>query len=101
MNISSGQAVLTQSKILTFQKGNGVQTNSVDKQWVNLTDAGGACIVMPDTCTQGGSLAMWVRVEQECSAWSPGILTSAMYQYGSTGFVLRCHNESYGEQTFR
>ncbi len=57
-------------------------------------------MTLPETCLNGGTLALWVRLQENCSSSSPGILTSVTDNYSSTGFVLRCKREN-GKNVFR
>ena len=45
-----------------IQKGNGLSFNETKNRWVDLGFHTEACITKPDTCTNGGAVAFWLKV---------------------------------------
>ena len=40
----------------------GVMTNGSLNQWIELLDVSDACLVRPETCSEGASLTVWIKI---------------------------------------
>ena len=71
---------------ISIQIGYGVKTDRLLNQTVEFEDLSQACILDPDTCTQGATLVMWLHLT-DCPI-EAGIMSS----HGGTqnGFRLVC-----------
>ena len=69
------------------QIGMAVETNGLEKQYVDLGNLSMACIVVPETCgTEGGAVAVRVKVNvTECTSYC-GIISSVAYTSGLSIF---------------
>ena len=72
-----------------------MKTDSSLRQWaeVNATDA---CLVRPETCTEGATLSAWIKID-ECNGTS-GMLSTLTLAY-KTGFNILCrHDDKHNYQ---
>ena len=70
--------------LILSQVGNGVKTDRLQTQYVDLGDLSAACMTNPVSCgISGGTVSLWVK--SECDG---GIISSAAD--GRQGFMVMC-----------
>ena len=71
--------------VYVFQNGGGVMTDRSLEQYVDLGNLTVACITRPETCDNGATVTLWVKV-LEVRGYQ-GIITS-LDRDQSTGFFM-------------
>ncbi len=72
------------------QTGRGVTTDRSSNQWVDLGILyPDVCLVRPETCTSGGTMAIWIKI-RHCDS-GDGLVSSV---HTASGFQIRCHGGS-------
>ena len=59
----------------------------MQSQWVDLGIHTEACITQPETCTAGGTISMWVNIEEDATSVF-GIVSSWSDHTKRTGIVI-------------
>ena len=49
---------------LSIQKGKGLSFRTTQNRWIDLGIQTNACMNVPDTCTDGGGVALWYKGTQ-------------------------------------
>ena len=69
------------------------------KQWINLENVTQACIVQPEICTSGATIALWIKLTDWCNAH--GSVISTFGQETSVGFEIGCNRVQFGQNYFK
>ena len=78
--------------VFTLQVGSfALKTLKDESQHIDFGTTIPACILRPETCTNGGSMAFWLKVTN--CAWNEGIVSS--YGAGFTGLVMECKDGTF------